>query len=130
MTTDKKRPHTITFTVDNVELTVSDKHQTAGAILTLAGLDPAMYDLAKLHGDGDPYQDDLLVVLVRIAVAVQLGQVVHGGVQSREGQDCAGGLVLVAHRELDVVNGEGDRVGPLLVGGHRYSPKCLLDQSR
>ena len=63
MTTDKKPPRTITFTVDNVELTVSDKHQTARAILTLAGLDPAMYDLAKLHGDGDPYQDDQQVVV-------------------------------------------------------------------
>ena len=32
MTNDKKPPQTITFTVDNVEFTVSEKHQTAGAI--------------------------------------------------------------------------------------------------
>jgi hypothetical protein len=63
MTNDKKPPQTITLTVDNVEFTVSDKHQTAGAILTLAGLDPAMYDLARLHGDGDPYKDDQQVIV-------------------------------------------------------------------
>ncbi|MDN4175833.1 MULTISPECIES: hypothetical protein [Nocardioides] len=63
MTNDKKPPQTITFTVDNVEFTVSEKHQTAGAILTLAGLDPAMYDLAKLHGDGEAFKDDQQVIV-------------------------------------------------------------------
>lgn len=61
--TNDKPIETITFTVDNVELTVSDKHQTAGAILALAGLDPAMYELAKLHGDGASYKDDQQVIV-------------------------------------------------------------------
>lgn len=53
----------ITFTVDGQELAVSDKHQTAASILALAGLDPAMYDLAKRHGDGDPFRDDQPVIV-------------------------------------------------------------------
>ncbi|WP_144662876.1 hypothetical protein [Paenarthrobacter nicotinovorans] len=62
--TDHKNPsETITFTVDNVELKVSDKHQTAGAILALAGLDAAMYELAKLHGDGAAYKADQQVIV-------------------------------------------------------------------
>ena len=63
MTNDKKPPQTTTFTVDNVEFTVSEKHQTAGAILTLAGLDPAMYDRAKLPGAGEAFKDDQQVVV-------------------------------------------------------------------
>ncbi|WGY04951.1 hypothetical protein QI633_27200 (plasmid) [Nocardioides sp. QY071] len=63
MTNDKKPPQTITFTVDNVEFTVSEKHQTAGTILALAGLDPATYDLAKLHGDGEAFKDDQQVIV-------------------------------------------------------------------
>lgn len=63
MTHEEKPPKTITFTVDNVEFTVSEKHQTAGAILSLAGLDPAMYDLAKLHGDGEAFKDDQQVIV-------------------------------------------------------------------
>lgn len=63
MTTDNKPSSTVTFTVDSVEFTVSEKQQTAGEILTLAGLDPAMYDLAKLHGNGDPYKDDQRVIV-------------------------------------------------------------------
>lgn len=63
MTNDKKRTETITFTVDNVEFTVSDKHQTGGAILAFAGLDAAMYELAKLHGDGASYNGDQQVIV-------------------------------------------------------------------
>lgn len=63
MTNDTKPPQHVTFTVDNVELTVRDKHQTAGGILTAAGLDPAMYDLAKLHGDGAAFKDDQQVIV-------------------------------------------------------------------
>jgi hypothetical protein len=63
MTTDKKPSETSTFTVDNVEFTVSAKHQTAGAILAIAGLDAAMYELAKLHGDGTPYRGDQQVII-------------------------------------------------------------------
>lgn len=63
MTNDKNPPQAITFTVDNVEFTVNEQHQTASSILTLAGLDPTMYDLAKLHGNGDPFKDDQQVVV-------------------------------------------------------------------
>lgn len=63
MTNDKKPPHAITFTVDNIEFTVIEKHQSASSIRTLAGLDPAMYDLAKLHGNGEPFKDDQQVVV-------------------------------------------------------------------
>lgn len=61
--TNQKRPETITFSVDNVDLTVSEKHQTAASILALAGLDPTMYDLAKLHGDGAAFKDDQQVIV-------------------------------------------------------------------
>lgn len=47
----------ITFTVDGEALTVTDAHQTAGSILQLARLDPALYELAKLRGDGPPFKD-------------------------------------------------------------------------
>ncbi len=63
MINDKKPNGTITFTVDNVEFTVGAKHQTAGAILALAGLDAAMYELAKLHGDGASYKADQQVIV-------------------------------------------------------------------
>jgi hypothetical protein len=63
MTDDKKRTETITFTVDNVAFTVTDKHQTSGAILALAGLDAAMYELAKLRGDGASYKADHQVIV-------------------------------------------------------------------
>lgn len=53
----------ITFTIDNVEFTVRDKHQTADALLALAGLDPTMYELAKLHGDGATYKGDQQVIV-------------------------------------------------------------------
>lgn len=56
MNNDKKPSTTLTFTVDNVEFTVDTKHQTAGAILALAGLDGTMYELAKLHGTGGTYK--------------------------------------------------------------------------
>lgn len=49
------KPRTITFTLDGVSLTVTDAHQTAASILTLGGLDPAMYELAPQHGDGQPW---------------------------------------------------------------------------
>lgn len=61
--TNQKRPETITFSVDNVDLTVSEKHQSAASILALAGLDPTMYDLAKLHGDGAAFKDDQQVIV-------------------------------------------------------------------
>lgn len=54
----------ISFTVDGQHLSVEDKHQTAGTILQLAGLDPAEFDLAKSRGhEGQPYRDDQQVVV-------------------------------------------------------------------
>lgn len=61
--TNQKKPETLTFSVDNVDLTVSEKHQTAASILALAGLDPTMYDLAKLHVDGAAFKDDQQVIV-------------------------------------------------------------------
>jgi hypothetical protein len=54
----------ISFTVDGQTLSVADKHQTAGKLLELAGLDPAQFDLAKTRGhEGQPYRDDQQVVV-------------------------------------------------------------------
>ncbi|MBX7446002.1 MULTISPECIES: hypothetical protein [unclassified Arthrobacter] len=63
MTTEKKPNGTVTFSVDNVEFRVDAKHQTAGSILALAGLDATMYELAKLHGDGAAYKAEQQVIV-------------------------------------------------------------------
>lgn len=60
------RPGTeITFTIDGQVYTVSDKHQTAAALLTLAGLAPAGYDLAEIRGPGKThtYEDDHPIIV-------------------------------------------------------------------
>lgn len=54
----------IKFTIDGRPFTVTDPDQTAAALLKLAGLDPAGYDLGELHGNNpDPkrYKDDAKV---------------------------------------------------------------------
>jgi hypothetical protein len=38
----------VLFTVDGREFQAPDKHQTAASILQIAGLDPALYDLARV----------------------------------------------------------------------------------
>jgi hypothetical protein len=54
-------PKEVNFTIDGRPFTVQDPHQTAAALLQLAGLDTANYDLAELRqGEADPklYRDD------------------------------------------------------------------------
>lgn len=51
----------IKFTIDGRPFTTTDPKQTASALLRLAGLDPACYDLAEIrHGNADPkrYKDE------------------------------------------------------------------------
>ena len=50
----------ITITIDGHAFTTGDVDQDAAALLRLAGLDPATYDLATLGHDGEPkvYRDD------------------------------------------------------------------------
>jgi hypothetical protein len=42
----------VTFTIDGVEYTSTDRRQTAAQLLTLAGIDPANHDLARVVGQG------------------------------------------------------------------------------
>ena len=51
---------TVTITIDGRSYTTSDDHQDAAAVLGLAGLDPALYDLAELghHGEPKVYRDE------------------------------------------------------------------------
>lgn len=42
----------VTFTIDGVEFTVSERRQTAAALITLAGLDPKEHDLVRVVGGG------------------------------------------------------------------------------
>ena len=55
----------IPFTIDGQPFTTSDISQRASALLRLAGLDPANYDLGKLQGKERPetkrFADDDLV---------------------------------------------------------------------
>ena len=53
----------IKFTIDGVEYSTADREQPARDLIALTGLDPAMFDLAELHGNSDPksYADDQMV---------------------------------------------------------------------
>lgn len=54
----------VTFTIDGVEYTTGDRDQRASELLTLAGLDPADHDLARVVGQGNvekQYEDDATV---------------------------------------------------------------------
>lgn len=54
----------ISFTIDGRAFTVDDKHQSAAALLVMAGLDPAGYDLADPRpGELKKYKDDQQVVV-------------------------------------------------------------------
>jgi hypothetical protein len=56
-----RRPKTVTFTIDGRTFTTEDPHQSAAALLKLAGLDPAGYDLGELRpGNPEPkrFKDD------------------------------------------------------------------------
>lgn len=52
----RKGPPQVTFTIDGVEYTVEERRQTAAALLALAGLDPADHDVAKVVGQGQVEQ--------------------------------------------------------------------------
>lgn len=43
-------PHEVHFTIDGQPFVTTDRRQTAAALLRLAGLDPARYDLGELFG--------------------------------------------------------------------------------
>lgn len=54
----------ITFTIDGKEYTTRDDDQEAAALLRLAGLDPNLYDLAKVKGaDTKVFKDKKIVEL-------------------------------------------------------------------
>lgn len=40
----------VTFTIDGRSYETTDRRQSAGALLRLAGLDPSMFDLGELRG--------------------------------------------------------------------------------
>lgn len=42
----------VTFTIDGVEYSTDDRRQTAAQLLSLAGVDPADHDLARVLGQG------------------------------------------------------------------------------
>ncbi len=51
----------VTFSIDGRTFRVDDPHQTAADLLQLAGLDPALYDLARMRGgNAEPkrFEDD------------------------------------------------------------------------
>lgn len=59
--TPTKKPKLVKFTIDGRPFTTDDAHQTAAALLRMAGLDPAGYDLGELRpGNPEPkrFKDD------------------------------------------------------------------------
>ena len=60
MATDKtEKARTVTFTIDGRPFTLDDDRSTATELLRLAGLDPAMYDLARMRpGNAEPQRFD------------------------------------------------------------------------
>ena len=44
----------IPFTIDGQSFTTDDLSQRASALLRLAGLDPAIFDLGRTRGEGAP----------------------------------------------------------------------------
>jgi hypothetical protein len=55
----------ITITIDGQSFTTRDDDQEAAALLRLAGVDPAQYDLARIRHDGEPkvYRDEKVIQL-------------------------------------------------------------------
>ena len=68
----------IPFTIDGQPFTTDDISQRASALLHLAGLDPANYDLGELQGKNRPqtklYDDDEIVVIEKDAGFVSIRQ--------------------------------------------------------
>jgi len=59
-------PQEIPFTIDGQPFTTTDRRQPAAALLQLAGLDPARYDLGELDGHGGQtkrFADDEVVTI-------------------------------------------------------------------
>lgn len=55
----------VTITIDGVPYTPDGDHQQASALLRMAGVDPAQYDLAmvKQHGQTQVFNDDKTINL-------------------------------------------------------------------
>lgn len=59
--TPLRKPDSVHFTIDGRPFTTEDRHQTAAALLQMAGLDVTGYDLGELRpGNPEPkrYRDD------------------------------------------------------------------------
>jgi hypothetical protein len=58
--TETKHSKPTTFTIDGRSYTTNDSQQPAADLLRLAGVDPALYDLAevKKHGDYKTFRDE------------------------------------------------------------------------
>ena len=71
-----ERRRLIPFTVDGQPFTTDDPSQTAAALLRLAGLDPAIFDLGELEGKERPstrrYADYETVVIHKDARFVSI----------------------------------------------------------
>ena len=69
-----RRP--IPFTIDGQSFTTDDPSQRAYALLRMAGLDPAIYDLGELQGKERPqpkrFADDELVTIEKDARFVSI----------------------------------------------------------
>jgi len=65
MNDNHKPPKTITITIDGQPHTTADDDQEAAALLRLAGVDPAQYDLAKVKRGSEPkvYRDEKVINL-------------------------------------------------------------------
>ena len=80
--TDSQAPdsfgRSIPFSIDGQPFTTDDISQKASALLRLAGLDPANYDLGELQGKERPqpkrFDDDEVVVIEKDARFVSIRQ--------------------------------------------------------
>ena len=68
----------IPFTIDGQPFSTSDPSQHASALLRLAGLDPAIFDLGELVGKERPdtkrFADDEIVAIVKDARFISIRQ--------------------------------------------------------
>ena len=68
----------IPFTIDGQAFTTDDVSQCASALLRLAGLDPAIFDLGELKGKERPqtkrFDDDEIVSIVKDARFISIRQ--------------------------------------------------------
>ncbi len=68
----------IPFTIDGQAFTTDDLSQRASALLRLAGLDPAIFDLGELVGKENPrtkrFEDEEIVSIVKDARFVSIRQ--------------------------------------------------------